>query len=181
MNNLLNYFDEETFKKLKSDPDLYQKCHRLVSVLFRDKRDKEGYQYLGHLERVSQKMTTLNGKVLGLLHDTVEDIPLVTFEDLVDFGVPLEVVEALKLVTHEDHPKGLSQEEKLKNYDAEIDRIIASDNSLAIELKIADMSDNFDPARLSKCSLEQQKWFQKKYAPQLVKLKRRWDGDSNAR
>ena len=181
MNNLLNYFDEDTFKTLKSNPDLYQKCHHLVSVLFRDKKDKGGFPYLGHLERVSEKMTTLNGKVLGLLHDTVEDIPLVTFEDLIDFGVPLEVIEALKLVTHEDHPKGLSKEEKLKNYNAEIDKIISSGNNLAIELKIADMSDNFDPVRLSSCSVEQQQWFQEKYAPQLIKLKKCWEGVHDAR
>jgi len=64
------------------------------------------------------------------------------------------------------------KEERLIRYNKEIDRIIESGNDLALELKIADMSDNYNDDRLKKLPLETIIWFNEKYAENLVKLKK---------
>lgn len=171
INHLGFYMSKETLNKIKKCDDIYLKSATLVRILFRDRKDKAGEPYLGHLLRVSNKMTTLDGMVAGLLHDVVEDISDVEFDDLLDIGIPDNIVEALKLVTKEPTSKKLTQEEKLYRYNKEIDKIIASGNDLALELKISDMSDNFNPARLEKLPLEKLIWFNEKYAKNLVKLK----------
>lgn len=147
MNGLLKYFNKEELEHLKT-MDLYSKSEVLVRKLFEGKTDKEGKPYVDHLFRVSEKMTSIDGKVAGLLHDVVEDIEGVSFEGLSEFGIPDNIIEALKLVTKEETTKNLTKEEKLQKYNGEIDKIIESKNLLALELKIADMSDNYDSNRL---------------------------------
>ena len=39
------------------------------------------------------------------------------------------------------------------------------------------MTDNFNPDRINKLPKEKQEWFNKKYGPQLVKLKTKKEGD----
>lgn len=172
MNYLELYFDRDDLKKIKQCDDLYLKSAVLVRVLFQNKKDKEGQPYLGHLFRVSDRMTTYDGKIAGLLHDVVEDIPNVDFDDLLDIGIPEHIVDALRLVTKNHITRKLSDKEKLLRYNQEIDRIIESGNNLALELKIADISDNYDPERLERLPIEQTNWFNQKYANNLERLKR---------
>ena len=171
MNNLELYIDKDDLSKIKKCDDLYLKSAILVRILFQDKKDKSGKPYLGHLYRVSSRMTTLDGMVAGLLHDLVEDIPDVGFKDLLDIGIPDYIVDALIMVTKKTTSTGLSKEEKLIIYNKEIDVIIASKNDLALELKIADMSDNYSPDRIEGLPVEQIEWFNLKYASNLEKLK----------
>lgn len=171
MKGLLNYFTKEELEHLKH-LDLYSRSESLVRRLFKDKTDKEGKPYINHLLRVSEKMTIVDGKVAGLLHDVVEDIDGVTFGDLIMFGIPNNIIEVLKLVTKEETSKALTKEEKLQKYNKEIDRIIESKNLLALELKIADMSDNYDSNRLEELDLETRKWFDLKYGENLKKLRK---------
>lgn len=172
INHLELYINKDDLDKIRKCDDLYLKSAVLVRILFRDKKDKAGEAYLGHLLRVSNRMTTLDGKVAGLLHDVVEDIPDVDFEDLLDIGIPEHIIEVLRLVSKEPTTKELPKSEKLVCYNEQIDKIIASGNDLALELKIADMSDNFCEDRLNKLSVEALIWFNEKYAKNLVKLKK---------
>jgi len=171
INHLEFYMSRETLNTLKKCEDLYLKSAMLVRILFKDKKDKAGNSYIYHLFRVSSKMSTVDGMIAGLLHDLVEDIPDIGFDDLVDFGIPNNIIEALKLVTKDSIEAKLTKEEKLKHYNEEIDRIIDSGNDLALELKIADMSDNYNPDRLSQLESKQIEWFNVKYAKNLEKLK----------
>ncbi len=178
MNHLEFYIGKERLNQIKTYDNLYLKTKILVDLLFAEKKDKAGKPYLGHLYRVSEKMTTLDGKVAGLLHDVVEDIKTpdfpeldVTFDDLRDIGIPEEIIEALQLVTKTPPTHPLSKEEKLNYYYQEIDTIIESKNLLAIELKTADMSDNYNPERLNGLPEEKREWFTKKYSEPLKKLK----------
>ena len=171
INHLEFYMSRETLNKIKKCDDLYLKSAMLVRILFKNKKDKVGKPYIGHLLRVSNKMTTLDGMIAGLLHDVVEDIPDIYFDDLLDFGIPDHIIDALRLVTKEPTTKKLTKEEKLIRYNQEIDNIIASGNDLALELKISDMSDNFNPDRLNELPIEQIEWFNQKYEKNLVKLK----------
>lgn len=170
-NHFSNYLDYDDYIKIKECDDLYLKSACLVRILFQNKHDKSGEPYIGHLFRVSNQMTTLEGQVAGLLHDVVEDIKEITFEDLISIGIPSSIIETLKLVTKEKQERKLSKEEKLEKYNQEINHIIESKNNLALELKIADMSDNYNPERLEKCPIEMKDWFQQKYENNLLKLK----------
>ncbi len=170
MNHLELYIEKKDLQKIRECEDVYLKSAVLVRILFKDRKDSARQPYLGHLKRVSDKMTTLEGKIAGLLHDLVEDIPYITFNDLLDIGIPENIVEVLRLVTKEKINRKLTRQERLICYGKEIDKIINSGNDLAIELKIADITDNYNLERLALCSPELQDWYEEKYPPQMKKL-----------
>lgn len=150
----MNY---QSFLNIEDD---YQRAYELVKELFEDKKDKEGEPYIGHLERVSNKLTNQNTRIAGLLHDVVEDTNL-TFTDLKELNFNEEIIELVKLVTNST---------KEKSYHDKITSIIESNNIEAIKLKYSDMSDNANPARLSKLPEDKRNYFINKYQPELIRL-----------
>lgn len=171
-NHLLKYFSVDDLIKIKESDDLYLKALVIVRRLFKDKKDKAGNPYIGHLQRVSDRIDDKITKIAGLLHDTVEDTE-VTFKDLFEVGFSKEILEIDYLVTKLDiDTSNMSKEEKLKLYQEEIDMIINSGNYRASLLKEADMTDNYNPERLALLPQEKQDWFHQKYGKQLVKLKK---------
>ena len=162
MNNIHRYPSDEEFIYIQNEKDLYSKALSLVTILFKDKTDKEGEAYLNHLLRVSNNVEESNTKVAALLHDTVEDIKYVTYEDLLDIGFSKSIVDIVKIVTTEN---------KLKPYHDKITSILESGNDEAIKLKYADMSDNANPERLSKLDKLTQDRLHKKYDKELNRLK----------
>ena len=125
-----------------------------------------------HLIRVSERLDEPIEKVAGLLHDVLEDTDI-TEKDLLEVGIPIDVIKIIKLVTHEKIDKSnMTKNEKLELYNKEIDKVINSRNIHAIRLKEADMSDNYDLERLKKLPQDKQEWFHEKYGKQLVKLRK---------
>ena len=170
-NHLLNYVSKEYFKQIIERKNPYLKACMIITTLFKDKVDKAGHPYIGHLYRVANGLKDPIEKVAGLLHDVVEDTD-VTLDDLLEVGFTQEVVDIVSIVTHEKIDKSnMSKEEKLELYNKEIDKVINSGNIHAIRLKEADMSDNFDPIRLKELPKEKQEWFNEKYGKQLIKLR----------
>ena len=98
--------------------------------------DKAGNDYIGHPLRVMDMGRTEEEKIVGVLHDVVEDTEW-TFAQLAAEGFSQEVIDALQCVTK------LSENE---NYDDFIDRV--KKNPLATAVKINDLSDNMDIRRL---------------------------------
>ena len=98
--------------------------------------DKAGNDYIGHPLRVMAAGKTTEEKIVGVLHDVVEDTDW-TFERLAAEGFSVEVIEALRCVTK------LSDNEP---YDKFIARV--KDNPLAVAVKLNDLSDNMDIRRL---------------------------------
>jgi len=98
-------------------------------------KDKSGEPYIFHPIRVMQRCASPRAKIVALLHDTVEDTD-VTFADLAAAGFAKEVLDTLRLVTHEN---GIGYEEY-------IDALIH--DPVAVEVKIADLDDNSDIRRL---------------------------------
>ena len=98
--------------------------------------DKAGNDYIQHPLRVMAAGKTTDEKIVGVLHDVVEDTDW-TFEQLVAEGFSNEVIEALRCVTK------LSKNEP---YDKFIARVKA--NPLAVAVKLNDLSDNMDIRRL---------------------------------
>ena len=98
--------------------------------------DKAGNDYIGHPLRVMDMGRTEEEKIVGVLHDVVEDTKW-TFAQLAAEGFSQEVIDALQCVTK------LSENE---NYDDFIERV--KKNPLATAVKINDLSDNMDIRRL---------------------------------
>lgn len=98
--------------------------------------DKAGNDYIGHPIRVMDMGRTEDEKIVGILHDVVEDTGW-TFEQLAEEGFSQEIITALRCITK------LSENE---NYDDFIDRV--KKNPLATAVKINDLSDNMDIRRL---------------------------------
>ena len=98
--------------------------------------DKSGKDYIGHPLRVMDMGNTEEEKIVGVLHDVVEDTDW-TFERLTAEGFSEEIISALRCVT-----KAFENE----NYDDFIERV--KKNPLAVAVKINDLTDNMDIRRL---------------------------------
>ena len=150
---------KEYYDSVLNETDLYQKSKILVNFLFKDIKDKEMEPYIGHLERVSNKMSSEEGKIVGLLHDVVEDTKI-TLEDLKKLGYTDNIIVAIDIVSKR-------QEE---DYDTYIDRVISSGNTIALELKKCDLEDNMDSKRLSKLDKDTKERLEKKYKKAYEKV-----------
>ena len=98
--------------------------------------DKAGREYIGHPIRVMEMGKTEDEKIVGVLHDVIEDTDW-TFERLEAEGFSQEVINALRCVT---------KTSENENYDEFIDRV--KKNPLASAVKINDLTDNMDIRRL---------------------------------
>ena len=98
--------------------------------------DKAGREYIGHPIRVMEMGKTEDEKIVGVLHDVIEDTGW-TFERLEAEGFSQEIINALRCVTK-------TSENEI--YDDFIDRV--KKNPLAAAVKINDLTDNMDIRRL---------------------------------
>lgn len=99
--------------------------------------DKAGADYIDHPLRVMAKGHTDEERIVGVLHDVIEDSDW-TFGMLQSEGFSSEIIEALKCLTK------LSEYE---DYDDFISRIMT--NPLAVKVKLNDLEDNLDMSRLT--------------------------------
>ncbi len=113
-----------------------QRAIEIATQAHKGQFDKTGKDYIGHPLRVMEMGKTEDEKIVGVLHDVVEDTEW-TFEALEAEGFSQEVIAALKCVTK------LSENE---NYDDFIERVRR--NPLAVAVKINDLTDNMDIRRL---------------------------------
>ena len=115
--------------------DLTKKAMKLCFEAHKDQVDKSGLPYIAHPIHLAEQMTEEVTCCVALLHDVVEDTPI-TFEDLEEEGFYPEIIEALKLLTHDD-------DVKYEDYVAEIKK-----NPIARAVKLADLAHNSDITRL---------------------------------
>lgn len=113
-----------------------ERAIEIATEAHRGQFDKVGNDYIGHPLRVMAAGKTTEEKIVGVLHDVVEDTDW-TFERLVAEGFSAEVIEALRCVTK------LSESEP---YDMFIARV--KENPLAVAVKLNDLTDNMDIRRL---------------------------------
>lgn len=120
---------------------IYNPNVRKAMVLMYDKHkgqvDKAGYPYVFHPLHVAEQMKDENTTIAALLHDVVEDTDT-TFEDLRNYGISEDVIEALKLLTHNDN----------EDYYEYVRKIAY--NPIARKVKIKDLEHNMDLTRLNK-------------------------------
>lgn len=115
-----------------------EKTKRALKLCFdahKDQLDKTGLPYVFHPFHLAEQMQDETTTIVALLHDVVEDTDY-TFADLeaMDFGE--EVIEALKLLTHDDAIPYMDYVAGLKH------------NPIARTVKLADLAHNSDPTRL---------------------------------
>lgn len=67
----------------------------------KDQIDKSGLPYVFHPFHLAEQMQDADTTVAALLHDVVEDTRY-TFNDLQAMEFPAHILEALKLLTHND-------------------------------------------------------------------------------
>ena len=120
----------------KTSMSTLQRAIEIATQAHQGQFDKAGRDYIGHPLRVMEMGKTEEEKIVGVLHDVIEDTDW-TFERLKEEGFSQEVIAALKCVTK------LSENE---NYDDFIDRV--KKNPLAVAVKINDLTDNMDIRRL---------------------------------
>lgn len=109
---------------------------RLVVEAHDGQKDLDGNPVILHPMTVGLAGRNREEIIAGLLHDVIEDTDL-TFEDLLDRGVDMSIVEALRLLTHtKDMP-----------YEDYVKRIAQSGNDIAIHVKYNDLCHNLRRGR----------------------------------
>lgn len=98
--------------------------------------DKAGAPYVLHPLRVMLRVSTLEERIVAVLHDVVEDSEI-TFDNLRDKGFSEDILEALASVTKRGG----------EAYDEFVVR--AASNSIGRRVKLADLQDNCNLSRIA--------------------------------
>ena len=114
---------------------LTKKALKLSFEAHKDQVDKTGLPYVFHPFHLAEQMEDEATTCVALLHDVVEDTDM-TFEDLEKEGFTAEIIEALKLLTHDDAVPYMDYVMALK------------DHPIASKVKRADLMHNSDLSRL---------------------------------
>jgi (p)ppGpp synthase/HD superfamily hydrolase len=123
--------------------------------------DKGGNPYILHSLRVMRTVcggvhTTLKQRILGLLHDLLEDTDW-TVEDLAERGFPADILNSLEALTRKPG----------ENYMDFIERVGRDED--AILVKLADLRDNMDLSRIP-CPTQEDRNRVKKYLKAETRL-----------
>lgn len=105
--------------------------------------DKSGVPYIYHPIHLAEQMDTEAEGIVALLHDVAEDTDI-TFEEL-EKQFSAEVIEALKLLTHDESVPYMDYIKKIKP------------NPIARKVKLADLRHNSDKTRLEKMTAKDRK------------------------
>jgi len=112
-----------------------KKAMNIAYEAHKDQMDNSGVPYIFHPIHLAEQMTDEITTIVALLHDVVEDTD-VTFDELAAKGFSIEVIEALKLLTHVKSVDYMVYVRKIKT------------NPIAKSVKLADLEHNSDQTRL---------------------------------
>lgn len=115
--------------------DMTKKAMKLCFEAHKDQVDKSGMPYVFHPFHLAEQMHDEKTSIVALLHDVIEDTDY-TFEDLRAAGFDNEIIEALKLMTHDDSVPYMEYVTAIKS------------NPIATAVKLADLKHNSDLSRL---------------------------------
>ena len=113
---------------------LEKAIHIAVNTHYNQK-DKGGEPYIFHPLRVMDACASLEARIVAILHDVVEDTDITI--EMLRQEFPPQIIEALKLLTH-------NPDVPYMDYVASIKK-----NTIAREVKIANLTDNSNVSRLS--------------------------------
>lgn len=115
--------------------DLLNKAIEIAELAHDGQVDKGGKPYIDHPLRVMNALETVEEKIVGVLHDAVEDSNL-TLEDLRIAGFNNIIIEAIAAITKRSGEKRQDYLQRVMN------------NPIALRVKIADMTDNANISRI---------------------------------
>ncbi len=148
---------------MMSKEELLNKAIRIAEKAHRGQTDKFGTPYIGHIIRVMNYGKTYDEKIVGVLHDVIEDCPKITYEYLLQEGFPNEIVFAIECLTKnppdQDYTEFIKQTEK---------------SALAVAVKLNDLRDNMDLTRFTKPLTEKDAKRLNKYLTAYLYLKEKY-------
>ena len=116
--------------------------------------DKGGNPYILHPLRVMLSLDKEEERIVGVLHDVVEDCAGWSWERLEAEGFSEEIIQALKSVSktpeEEAEYRSLPEDQRLDHYLRFIER--AKANEIGRQVKAADIKDNLDISRITEIS-----------------------------
>lgn len=115
----------------------YQTLIPFTAERFKGKVDRGKTPYIEHCLAVADRLDSIDEKILGLLHDIVEDTD-VTYQELEELGVPEDILEDLALLSKSPMEEAMTNAE----------RVVQSVR--ATKVKIADIRENLRLERLPK-------------------------------
>ena len=114
---------------------LTKKALKLCFEAHKDQVDKAGIPYVFHPFHLAEQMDDEISTVCALLHDVVEDTEI-TPDNLLQMGFPTEVLNVLKLLTHDEAVPYMDYVKSI------------SKDPVARKVKIADLLHNSDITRV---------------------------------
>ena len=143
--------------------ELLNKAIKLAQKAHKGQTDKFGTPYIGHVMRVMNAGNTYDEKIVGVLHDVLEDCPEITEESLKEEGFSDEVVFAVKCLSKipadMDYTDFIQQVEK---------------STLAIAVKLNDLQDNMNLTRFNHTITERDMKRLNKYLTAYLYLKEKY-------
>lgn len=132
MNGLLNYFDLAEYRKLKRQDNMYHKALIIIDRVYKSKDE-----YIDKLYSNCDMMNSVTEKIVFLLKDIITEINIFP-EELLDVGFSDDIVNTIKILTQE-------KDETKKMF---IERIINSNNLIALKVKLVEFS--YDNKKIKK-------------------------------
>lgn len=114
---------------------------KLASIKYYGQVDKANKPYILHLLYVMNNVSDLNVKIVGILHDILEDTDI-TRNDLLNYGFSEDIVISVEVLTKSKNQKYMEYIENIKS------------NNIARKVKLIDLKHNMDLTRLSEISDE---------------------------
>ena len=115
--------------------ELTKKAMKISFEAHKEQTDKNGMPYIYHPIHLAEQMQDEATVCVALLHDVAEDTDI-TLEDLKQEGFSSEIMDALRLMTHDDAVPYMDYVRKIK------------ENPIATAVKLADLKHNSDLTRL---------------------------------
>ena len=114
---------------------LTKKAMKIAFEAHKNQTDKTGLPYIFHPVHLAEQMTDEVTTCAALLHDVAEDTDI-TLEELAAMGFDGEILNVLRLLTHDPSVPYMDYVRKIKT------------NPLAVQVKLADLRHNSDLTRL---------------------------------
>jgi len=119
--------------------------------------DRIGDPYILHPLTVMLSLESAEERIVGVLHDVPEDTAT-TLDDLIGYGFPPEIIEALDAITHREGESDIDYWLRVKA------------NPLALRVKYADIAHNTSPARVNRLAPDVRERLRVKYQRALAVL-----------
>jgi hypothetical protein len=128
---------QEVMEKVRDDVSTLERAIAIAAEAHAGQVDKAGAPYVLHPLRMMLSMTSIDERIVAVLHDVCEDCSGWTFDRLRRKGFSDHIIEALQSVTKRDG----------EDYEDFVRR--AATNQIGRRVKLADMQDNSDLSRIA--------------------------------